>query len=282
MTSLIWQFFNELAYSGDSPTDPIAYETGDYEGVVFTHGTVREYHLHVPENFDPLANYPLVISIHGYSSSSFQNRYTTRFTEKADEEGFIVVYPEGRPDDQNGQLGWYARPSPHPAFADDITFIRDLIDHLASELPIDPERIFATGLSNGGGMSYRLACEMSDRIAAVAPVAGAFAAGDECNNAQPIDVIAIHGMQDNIVEYEGVEGWSESLPQWAADWATRNKCDPTKTTTTPEDGLTIDAWSGCADDVEVMLYSYAEMRHQWHADATDLIWEFFSRHTLVN
>lgn len=280
ITAVILSFFNEHSRANrttdESEHSAVEYVAGDNEGVVFSKGTVRHFDLHLPEGYSPDQTYPLVISIHGYSGTPLNNRYSTRFSEKADAEDFIVVYPKGREDTSNRLLGWYSRPSPYEGFSDDVGFISDMITHLEETLPIDSSRIYATGISNGGGMSYRLACDLADRITAIAPVAGAYSSGDDCNPTRPVPVLAIHGRRDSIVGYDGIEGVSDALPAWAQNWADRNSCEEIPATTQPEDGLTVDTWTNCAANSIVHLYSYDDLGHQWHGNATDIIWEFFS------
>lgn len=283
MTDLILAFFEEhrLTETQDQPEhEETEYEPGDYVDVVFTMGTVREYTLHLPPQFDGETPLPLVISIHGYTSSMQRNQSTTGFKSKADEEGFIVVFPQGRPVNA-GDLGWYSRPNLPIGFPDDIEFMRDLIDHLAAEVNIDRTRVYATGLSMGGGMTHRLGCDLSEYITAIAPVAGAHTQGDPCEPVRPVPTIALHGKLDRIVVYDGLEGVNDSIPFWANEWAMRNGCALEPETSLPRENLTIDLWSNCDGNADVALYSYHNLGHSWSRDATDVIWEFFSQHTMT-
>jgi polyhydroxybutyrate depolymerase len=283
MTDDILAFFDEhtLIKDQEQPEHTLTeYTAGDIVNVVFSMGTVREYTLHLPPQFDGETPLPLVISIHGYTGSMQGNMRATSFKEKSDEEGFIVVFPQGRPVNA-GDLGWYSRPNLPIGFPDDIEFFRDLIDHLSAEIPIDRSRVYATGLSMGGGMTHRLGCDLSEYITAIAPVAGAHTQGDPCEPQRPVPTLALHGRLDRIVPYEGLDGVNDSLVVWSADWAARNGCSPESTTTDIRDDLTLDHWSECDDDAEVLLYSYANMGHSWPVDGTDIIWEFFSQQTMT-
>lgn len=284
LSAVLLAYFKDHTFLDRTDTIPshtdLAYQIGTNSGVVYSMGTVREFALYIPTSYSSNQSHPLVISLHGYSSSPRQNMHTTELSDKADEAGFIVVYPRGREDTTNGLLGWYSRPSPYIGFSDDITFISDLITHLGEHLAIDATRVYATGLSNGGGMTHRLGCDLADRIAAIAPVAGAYSLGDDCEPARPMPVLAIHGQRDTIVSYNGIPGASEPIPVWTQGWATRNGCAPESTATTPEEGLTVDTWDNCTGDSIVHLYSYATLGHRWHGDATDIIWDFFSQYEL--
>jgi len=162
-------------------------------------GRTRSYILHVPAHTS--GRVPLVIALHGGGSRAAGAQRLTKLDQIADREGFIVVYPESADGHWND-----GRIDPSiPADVDDVAFIRTLIDTLAAEYPIDTARVFATGISNGGMMAYRLACELSDKIAAIAPVAGAVA-GDlapRCQPARPVSVIAMNGTADPLVPWEG-------------------------------------------------------------------------------
>ncbi len=143
----------------------LSLKVGDHE---------RTYLLHLPLAFDGKRSLPLVVVLHGGGGNAPGAVDMTGFSEKADKEGFVVVYPNGSGRLKNRLLTWnsgnccgYALDSS----ADNVGFIRVLIDELEKTRAIDPKRVYATGMSNGGMMTYRLACELSDKIAAAAPVA---------------------------------------------------------------------------------------------------------------
>jgi polyhydroxybutyrate depolymerase len=282
-TDRLWDFFASFPRTDEDENEetdePIAYEPGDYSGSVFSWGTLRHYNFHLPPQYDGETELPLLISIHGFTGTPASNARSTQFAQKADEEGFIVVFPEGR-DAGNGQLGWYSRDIAPPNFPDDNRFLQAMVEQLEREIVFDSNRIYATGMSNGGGMAHRLGCDMSDIIAAVAPVAGAHSIEDTCEPGRPVPVIALHGREDAIVGYDGIEDIAAPIPDWALDWAERNGCDLEPTVTTPEEGITVETWANCEAGVEVVLVSYDDAGHRWMPDATDRVWDFLSQYTL--
>ncbi len=256
------------------------------ETQIVSGGVTRHFILHVPPSYNgnPVA---LVINLHGYSSNSKQEEALTGMSPKADEAGFIVVYPDGI------ESTWYTGPG---AQGDaDQQFVRDLIAHLEALYTIDPKRIYATGISNGGGMTNRLACDMANVIAAIAPDSGAYNFWQNCNPSRPVPVLAFHGLDDNIIPYAGntPQIMTPPIEDWAAAWAGRNGCASTPTITTPVETITIHTWSQCKENADVILYTLANHGHSWPGslvmpknitsqavNATDVIWEFFKQHPM--
>lgn len=286
-------------------------QNGTEERTLIHDGITRVYRLHVPLTYDPSTPSPLVLALHGGGGNAAQFEDQTGFSEKADAEGFIVVYPQG-----TGRTQLYTWNAVHCcAYAlenqvDDVGFIDALIDALAAEYNIDPLQIFATGHSNGGMMSYRLGAELSDRISAIAVSSGTIGGrirqrGNDIlipEPSQPVSVLAIHGMLDENVHYEG--GSSDgpltgridlSVAESIAFWVAADGCDPTPVETVSESGnVTVTTYSGCEDATAVELVSIADHAHAhaWagaepeprrdvfptqEVSATDLIWEFFTR-----
>ena len=261
--------------------------TGTLDGTLTSSGVTRHYLLHVPPSYQGNQAVPLVINFHGLNSSSQQQENLTGMSLKADREGFIVAYPDGL----NGQ--WNTGPGTHGQA--DLQFIRDLLTTLQSHYSIESKRIYATGISNGGGITNRLGCDMADLIAAIAPDAGAYNFWQDCNPSRPVPVLAFHGLSDNVIPYEGgtPKIMAPPLEEWAANWAGLNGCSSTPGTTTPVDTVTVHTWSGCQDGAEVILYAIANHGHSWPGstvmpasitsqavNATDLIWEFFKAHPM--
>jgi polyhydroxybutyrate depolymerase len=260
-------------------------QTGSFDEQITSSGVVRHFRLHVPEDYrsdDPL---PLILNFHGYGSNSKQEEALTGMSVKADREGFIVVYPDGL------DSTWYTGSGTDGQ--QDRQFVRDLITHLESQYAIDPQRIYATGISNGGGMTDRLACYLADLIAAVAPDSGAYNFWQDCSPSRPVPVLAFHGLDDNIVPYSGGSpGMMEPpIQDWASAWAARNGCASVPTESSLEGGVSVQNWSGCRDDADVILYTLANHGHSWPGspimpraitsqavNATDVMWEFFMSH----
>jgi polyhydroxybutyrate depolymerase len=249
----------------------------------------RTYILHVPPQYDGETRLPLVLNLHGFGSNARNQAAYSRLPQKADEEGFIVVSPDGAGTPQqwnNAQL---------PSGADDVAFIRALLDHLESTLCIDPSRIYAAGISNGAAFSSRLACNMPDRIAGIALIAATIYP-IICDSESPTPVIAFHGTEDRCVPYEGgtTACGRGALPvqpaeTYAAQWANHDGCDPTPARTQLTEHVRTLAWSDCDENTAVLLYTVEGGGHTWpgsidvprlgpvtgEIDATDLMWEFF-------
>jgi len=269
-------------------------------GMLISGGVRRSYLLYEPESYDPSTPTPLVISIHGFMQWPAHQMVTTRWDELADQYGFIVVHPSGT----GLPKRWHASPQmtseTDPLV--DVVFISDLIDKLEAEYNLDPRRIYANGLSNGGGMSVLLACELSDRIAAIGTVAGAYTfPWSECNATRPVPTIVFHGTADPIVPYEGGVVDNDrfdfpSIPGWVAGLAQFNKCSGVPTEIPASGNVSGIQYRDCAGDAEVIFYTIAGGGHSWPGgnplpeiiagttsndiDATQTMWEFFQEHPL--
>lgn len=244
---------------------------------------------------------PLVLVLHGGGGNAAHAERMTGFTEKARKEGFIVVYPEGTGLLQSTLLTWNAGHCCGYAMnrkIDDVAFFRALIDELVRAYPVDPSRIYATGMSNGGMMAHRLGIELSDRLAAIAPVV-ATVFGDEKKPAHPVSALMINGMLDKNVPHaggppggRGNRAWDGSPTRPALDqaefWASANGCKE-RQLEDDDDRLT---WWGyaCPSGLTVKLVMVKDNGHAWPGgqrgtsrgdmpssslNATDEIWEFF-------
>lgn len=239
---------------------------GDYFDELESGGQVRQYLLHVPATYKPEEPGALVLVFHGAGIGAERFVRYTRFSTVADREGFLVVYPQGLGD----KPVW--DPSPGSR---DVQFVRALMDHLQRRCHIDPNRIYASGHSNGGGMVNRVACELSERIAAIGPVSGAYSSGD-CSPSRPVAIFAIHGTADAIVSYSGI-------PDWAAAWAQRNGCDPEPVDVPHNVLISEKKWGNCKAGADVVLYTIQDLGHDWPGDLIDVgqkIWDFFEQHPL--
>lgn len=264
----------------------------------------RTYFLHIPPAYDSIKPTPLVIVLHGGTANAQNVEMISGLTEKADKEGFIAVYPNGTGRLKNRVLTWNAGNCCGYALEhniDDVGFISELIDNLKHKLAIDPKRIYVTGISNGGMLAYRLACELSDKIAAIAPIAGAMNC-DKSNASQPVSAVIFHGTEDDFVLYEGgkprktIDTRHKRTDNSVADavsfWVDHNGCSPT-----PEHEdrgkIIVDTYAGGRNGTEVILYTIKGGRHAWpgglkayelgdepdmEISATDVMWEFFKNH----
>lgn len=260
-----------------SPGEEQITQPGTYVGAVVSGEALRGYLLHIPPTYDPAVATPLVLSYHGFTGDPLQNQTGTGLSTKADEEGFIVVYPAG----QRDPMGWYTQTDAlEKGWLDDVQFTRDLLAKLQRQLNIDPRRIYLTGFSNGGGMIHRLACDLSDVVAAIAPVAGPHFQGDPCEITRPMPVLGVYGMLDRNAAFNGYYDLLQPIPEWAQDWADRNGCDATPLETIPAEKQIERRWNNCDGEVEVILYLYEQGGHAWPPGTTDMIWEFFEAHPL--
>jgi len=277
-------------------------------------GRTRHYVLHLPLSYNPGKKTPLVIVLHGGGGNADNIQETTEMNTKADKEGFIVVYPEGTGLLPNRFLTWnsgYCCGYALKHNVDDVGFIRFLIDYLKQKLSIDNQRIYITGFSNGAIMAYRLGAELSDIIAAIAPVAGSIGGNATENTSYweiptpttPVSVIAFHGKQDARIPFDGGKPTIEntkgaylyaSVNHSIAFWVTNNHCNPQSQINISANGNIITTtYSGGNNQTEVVLYTIVDGTHAWPGgkpgwfggdeptqdiSATDLMWDFFVQH----
>ena len=270
-------------------------------GSIISSGLKREYLLYVPKSVDPAKPAPLVISLHGGALWAATQRDFSQFNRVADREGFIVVYPNAR--GPRGARAWHEGDG--TARSTDVRFISELIDTIAAHHRVDPLRIYANGLSNGGGMTFALSCTLSDRIAAVGLVGAAlFEPWSWCRDRRPVPMIDFHGTNDPEAPYNGGKSWVAPNfkgfpPQkvWVKNWARRNGCALTPVDTRVAVDAVKRAYSGCANDADVELYTIEGGGHTWpggghhpeffvgrttHSiDGSQIMWDFFKRHPLV-
>ena len=187
---------------------------------------VRDYIVHVPSSYDNKVPIPLVLCFHGYGGTASGISYTN-FNDVSDTANFIVVYPQGTllKRKSHWNVGGWTLDSK----IDDVGFISSLIDSLSERYNINQSRIYSTGMSNGGYMSFLLACQLSDRIAAIASVTGSMTPQtyNLCNPQRPIPVLQIHGTNDQKVPYKGNRKWSLSINKVLEYWINHNNCDIT-------------------------------------------------------
>jgi polyhydroxybutyrate depolymerase len=264
----------------------------------------RSYWVHVPPSYDSTKATPVVLALHGATMSAKGMEALTGLSKKADQAGFIVVYPNGAgsPFLQTWNCGGFnqlisqSRPN-------DVKFIAKLLDELEENLTIDKNRVYATGLSNGAMMCYRLAAELSERIAAIAPVSGTIAL-EEYEPAQAVPVLHIHGTVDNLVPFEGAGATVANFLRFRSvedSIAACVRCNGCATcpkiaelpTTKDRFKVTRSVYEAGKDGAEVVLYVVEGGGHTWpgrpfgggilgactmNLDANDVIWDFFCRH----
>lgn len=264
-------------------------------------GVTRSYVLHVPDHLPP-GRHALVLVFHGGGGNAENAARMSGMSAIADREGFIVAYPNGSGRLQNRLLTWNVGNCCGYALdhrVDDTGFIRALIEKLEATQPVDARRVYATGMSNGGMMAYRVGCELADKVAAIAPVAGALAG--ECRPVAPVSVIAFHGTADQHVRYEGGAPVRKADTHPRSDravrdtlgfWVEQDRCARHETFSAAP-AVAVDAWSRCRGNAAVQLYTLQGFGHAWPGgqrgswlgdspeaavSASEVMWRFFSEH----
>lgn len=256
---------------------------------------MRTYLLHVPTGYQEHTSEALVLNFHGHGSNAMQQERRSGMSLLADQQGFLVVYPQGviGPD---GQTGWDTGQRGRPR-VNDVLFVSDLLTHLQSVLCIDPLRVYATGFSNGGGMTYVLACSLAGRLAAFAPVSGSYPPyPGGCHPVRPVPLLEFHGTADRVVPYDGSQS-RQFLPilAWLQEWATRDGCTTGPTAFYTQGSVTGLEWTHCQGNAAVVHFRIQGEGHTWPSarfnvsfnmsggttgttktlSASALIWSFF-------
>ncbi len=261
-------------------------------------GMERTYILHVPAKRSKPA--PLVLNFHGRNSNASQQVFLSQMNETSDEEGFVVAYPEGLIDADLEGTGakiqsWNGGTCcAEPAERDDVGFVRAVVKDIEAKFCIDPKRVYATGMSNGGFMSHKLACDAADLFAAAAPVSGQLVMpAADCKPARALPIVMFHGTADMRVPYAGTDrfiGVRESFEVWRD----KNGCSGEPEVTFTKGSVSCETYKTCEDDVEVSLCTIEGMGHCWPGQTfcgavdkstTDIsantaMWELFERFTL--
>lgn len=267
-------------------------------GTIVHDGIVRSYKLYVPAIYSSNIAVPLLFNFHGYTSNSNEQMFYGDFRNIADTANFLVVHPQGTLDNNNVNhfnVGWGG------STVDDVGFTEVLIDSLSAAYSIDQNRIYAVGMSNGGFMSFRLACELSNKIAAVGSVTGSMTPSTlgDCNASHPMPIIQIHGTTDLTVPYNGSAGWTASVTNILNHWATFNNCSPAPTVvnvpnTNVLDGSTVEKYTYENGDncSEVVHFKVTNGQHTWPGsifnfagtnydiNASVEIWNFISKYDI--
>jgi polyhydroxybutyrate depolymerase len=265
----------------------------DETWAVKSSGVTRLIDVHVPPSYDPTQTTPLVLNFHGFTSDAIQEALWSLMNVKADKEGFVVMYPFGT----GTPLSWNAGACCGTAAltgVDDIQFVRDILGAASNRLCIDPSRVYATGMSNGGFLSHRIGCELADRFAAIAPVAGVLGV-PTCTPSRPMPVLEFHGTLDPLVPWGGnpLIGFQPVMDTFQG-WATRNGCTGDSVQTYSHGDASCQTYQQCNGSADVTLCKIAGGGHTWPGgtpvpalgwtsydiNATDEIWTFFASHHL--
>jgi polyhydroxybutyrate depolymerase len=284
-----------------------AQSPADVEQGVTVGTAVRTFRLHVPSGA-PATPLPLVVVFHGGGGNARNAARMSGMDAKADQEKFIVAYPNGSGAIPGALLTWntwqccgYALDN----HVDDVAFVRAMVEDIARTHSIDRKRIFATGMSNGGMMAYRVGCEMADVFAAIAPVAGALDT-DSCKPSGPVSLVAFHGTADRHVRFDGGtplrsadlrHARVDKPVSYAIDfWKRENRCGDTPVRDR-KGNVSHEAYSCGATGTAVELYAIDGQGHAWpggakgisngsdppttEISATNLMWDFFAHHPRI-
>ena len=236
-------------------------------------GLDRNYRLHKPAGAP--ASAPLVIVMHGYSGSARQAERDYQWDGLADSANFVVAYPDGLGRAWNVD-GETCCGRPGRQGVNDVAFITAAVAEITKNLAIDPRKVYATGMSNGGIMSYTLACT-TGIFAAIGPVAGIQL--NACPSPHPASVMHIHGTADRLVPYRGGQGFSvingPPVPHVNEFWRNVDQCGAPAAAT---DGPVTTSTAGCAQGRGVVLVTIDGGGHEWPAFASPMLWQFFAAH----
>jgi polyhydroxybutyrate depolymerase len=284
---------DDTAPGDDAPPPPRTLGTGWH--TLEHEGSTRDFLLHVTE--DVAEGAPLVFVLHGYSDDAASIQRYSEMDAAADREGFIVVYPQGTTD-SFGYSYWEVGYAFHDGTVDDVGFLRALRARIVADHGLDPGAVFAAGMSNGGDMMYRLACEAPGDFAAVAPVAGCLMGwlAESCAPTPAVPLLEIHGTADRTTPWEGdldgsdgygpYYGTEASVGHFVSAYGLDLYAEEALPDLDPTDASTVVAqrWSSDARAAEVWLYTIEQGRHDWPGPegngsvrATDEIVTFFRR-----
>lgn len=299
-------FITTLSACKKNDTPSPANNVFRFNGTLTVDGLERTYTLNLPPNYYDAADFSLVIALHGGGGSASQFESTNKLTEKANAAKFIVVYPEGV--QSTGILkarSWNAGGCCDYAVAqniNDVKFISTLIDELVSKYKINRKKVYATGHSNGGMLAYRLACELSNKITAIAPN-GCTMVAKSCSPSRPVPVLHMHSVLDNNVPYQGgmpngtgTNGvYMPPLDSVMTVWSSKNACTNIAQVVVNDNRYKLTKWTNCSGNVTVQYYLTKDGGHGWPGglpggpnsdtpstviNANDLLWEFFQQYQL--
>jgi polyhydroxybutyrate depolymerase len=297
---------------------PVSSVFGQKSSVDFK-GLKRVFRIYIPKSYNKSVSLPLVIALHGKGGKGRSMILLTRrgFNKLADKDSFIVVYPDGIEKNWNdGRMDDETNDRAHRENIDDVGFISTLIDFMISNYNADPRRVYVTGISNGAIMSYRLACEISHKITAIAPVDGniSYLILPVCSPTNPVSVLAINNVNDPLVPFEGGEIYGHfhsvklgevlSVDESIGFWVKRNGCSLTPVQVeepdrNPRDGTRVTSkhYLNGMEGTEVILYIVEGGGHTWPGgiqylpewmigktsrdfNAAEVIWDFFKKHSM--
>ncbi|MEW5819416.1 MAG: PHB depolymerase family esterase [Cyanobacteriota bacterium] len=234
----------------------------------------RKYYVHLPPEYNKTKQLPVVLVLHGGHGNGKASARQNEFYKLADKEGFIAVFPEAFPGPKISSNLRYQHWNGGPRTnlhkcrdIDDVKFISLMIDQLKTNYNIDNKKVYATGISNGGTMAYRLACELSDKIAAIAPV-GANQLDIKCTPLKPVAIFHIHGLKDKILPYQGgkvsddTEDW-RPVNEVITEWIKRNECSENSVIVEEDKEKICHTYADCKNNSTIKLCALKKHGHTW-------------------
>lgn len=255
--------------AGEPAHEPAGESVGEPGTTVTVDLADRPFRLHVPETYDPSGAAPLVVLLHGYTSSAAEQEEYFQLSAESDRRGFLYALPDGTVDIRDDRF-WNATEACcdfYGSGVDDVAYLRQLIDAVSSAYTVDPARVYVVGHSNGGFMAHRLACEHADAITAIVSLAGMPPHDpSRCAPERPVSVLQIHGTDDDTIPYDGGANGSNPFPSVSTTlqrWRDLDGCTGEGTTLEPLDldsGLsgsetTVTTYDGCRDGARVELWA---------------------------
>lgn len=276
-----------------------------HSSAITVDGLSRSYVVNLPPNYYQAGDFSLVIAMHGGGGWAEQFEKSSKLTEKANAAQFVVVYPNGvKGDGLLKAQTWNAGGCCDYAVQhniNDVKFISQLIDKLVTDYKINPKKVYATGHSNGGMMAYRLACELSDKIAAIAPNSSTMVVTKPCNASRAVPVLHMHSRLDSNVPYTGGVGtgfsnhYNPPLDSVLNVWSLKNTCITKAQVLVNNSQYTFTKWSDCNGNTSIQYYLTKDGGHAWPGgtpgglvgdtpstsiNANDLLWAFFQQYQL--
>ena len=299
----LFTLINACTDSTDQPIDPTPEDLpeivrGTIEVNIAHNGVSRSYLLYVPDSYMGDREVPLILNFHGFGSNANDQMNYGDFRSIADREGFILVHPQGTV--LNGNTHWNVGGFTNGSTADDLGYTEAVITDISDSYMIDQDRVYATGMSNGGFFSFLLACQSSNRIAAIASVTGSMTPVNlaACDPQQLIPILQFHGTEDDLVLYDG-NLWSVPMEDVLIYWTGVNQVSDQPFVrklldTNTMDGSSVELfeYGNASDDAMVVHYKIEGGGHTWPGtkfntpgtnydiDASEIIWEFFNQYNL--
>jgi polyhydroxybutyrate depolymerase len=261
----------------EPPACAIAHPGGVANHTLMSGGREREYRLFVPDSYDGETRVPVMLNLHGSGGNAAGQAEDSGMERLAQEEGFVVIGLQGFDNRWNVLMN-------DPNEVDDVQYASDVLDDALRRVCVNERKVYATGFSGGARMSSRLACNLGERIAAIAPVSGIRWTAP-CNG-RAVPVVTFHGLADPQNTYAGMaraDEWVESVEDALEGWALHNGCDEARRETPEVNLVSVYSYGNCADGADVVLYRIAGLGHTWaklEIDATREMWSFLEERAL--